>query len=488
MRYDSRLSLVLLAAFAGCVAAPRHDEVADALAELVACPDLDGGRVGVMVYDPVADKVLADSMADRGFAPASNNKLLTTAIAMESLGLDHRFVTRIATDANLDTDITRGRLAGNLLVIGGGDPTLADAAFNPPEREAFQWSLVMDRLRKLGIERIGGKVRGISSWGEGNNLGHGWQWDYLADDYAAPFGGLCAAGNVLTVVVKPMQAHAAIETSPVLPDISEWVRSQVTLASVGKDSELHVTRELGQEQVGVRGVVRPGGKASEFRVAVHDPVAFAEAVVTSKLQAVGIPFEGVEMGSSPPTTKGATEIVSLKSRPIAQIAKPLLTNSNNLYAEQLFRGAAFVNRASASNSAARAHASETLRALGVDTEGLVMADGSGLSRRNLVQPRQLVQLLRTIRRRPYADQFLECLPIAGVTGTLKNRFQGGPAQTRVRAKTGFISRVVCLSGYILRGQQEPLIFSVMLNDFTCETSKAKAACDRFVQRLARTLQ
>jgi len=484
VRYVPRLSLVLLAAFAGCVAAPRHDEVADALAELVACPDLKGGRVGVMVYDPVTGNVLAESMADRGFAPASNNKLLTTAIAMESLGLDHRFVTRFATDANLNTDINRGRLAGNLLVIGGGDPTFADATFNPPSSEDFQWTHVMDGLRKLGIERIGGKVRGISSWGEEDNRGHGWQWDYLADDYAAPFGGLCAAGNVLKVRIKPMHAHAAMETVPTLLNPKEWVDSQVTLDAVGKDSELHVTRRLGQHRIEVRGVLRPAGEAAEFRVAVSDPITFAEAVITSKLQATGVMFEGMDIGASPPTTQGSTEIMSLKSRPLSHIAKPLLTNSNNLYAEQLFRGAAFVNRASASNSAARAHAGETLRALDVDTQGLVMADGSGLSRRNLVQPRQLVQLLRTIRRRSYAKQFLECLPIAGVTGTLKNRFAEGPAHQRVRAKTGFISRVVCLSGYILRDDQEPLIFSVMLNDFTCETTKAKAACDHFIQRLA----
>src|SRR5690606_26951495 len=113
---------------------------------------------------------------------------------------------------------------------------------------------------------------------------------------------------------------------------------------------------------------------------------------------------------------------------------------------QLFRGAARVCGGSGEDEAARLHAVAMLQQLGVATRGLVMADGSGLSRRNLVQPRQLVALLQAVRRRPYGEVFASCLPVAGTTGTLASRFADGPARGRVRAKTGFISRVVCLSG------------------------------------------
>lgn len=429
-----------------------------------------------MVYDPETDEVVAESMAARGFAPASNNKLLTTAIAMESLGLDHRFVTRVATTVDPAVAVSRGRLAGDLVLIGGGDPTFGEEVYAEK-----QWQAIATALREKGIQRIGGRVRGVSSWNESSNRGHGWQWDYLDDDYAAPFGGLCMAGNALKLRVQAHQGYVKITTTPPLADQVDWVINRITLASAAKDQQVRVSRRLGRQEIEVEGVLRPGSMPSEYRVAISDPITFAEAVATTGLQTAGVLIEGA---STTPSAEGKVELLTIESPSISQIAGPLLTHSDNLYAEQLFRGAAHVNRASASNSSARAHAYETLGKLDVDTRGLVMADGSGLSRRNLVQPRQLVQLLRSIRRRPYAARFLDCLPVAGVSGTLRERLAFKPARERVRAKTGFISRVVCLSGYLLRDDQEPLIFSVMLNDFTCETAKAKAACDRFVQRLA----
>lgn len=428
-----------------------------------------------MVVDSATGDVLGESMADRGFAPASNHKLLTAAIAFESLGPAHRFVTRVATDVTLEDGLHRGRLAGNLWVLGGGDPTFAE-----PAHAERQWREIAAALRQAGIERVGGRVRGDASWFGGANRGHGWQWDYLADDYAAPFGGLCAAGNVLTLRIKAEEGHVSITMKPPLPDESQWFHNRVTMASKDKREAVFVNRALGQQVLEVTGVLRPAGEALERRVAVSDPVGFAEAVVTYGLQAAGMPIEGVVV----PSSVQPVELARVSSPTVSDIAGPLLTNSNNLYAEQLFRGAARQRVGSAQDGAAREHAAKTLRDLGVDTGGLVMADGSGLSRRNLVQPRQLVHLLRAVRERPYGARFVACLPIAGVTGTLSKRFLKGAAHRRVRAKTGFISRVVCLSGYLEREDADPLIFSVMLNDFTCETSLAKNACDRFVQRLA----
>lgn len=428
-----------------------------------------------MVVDSATGDVLGESMADRGFAPASNNKLLTTAIAFESLGSDHRFVTRVATDVRLEDSLHRGRLAGNLWLLGGGDPTFAE-----PAHAERQWREILAALRKVGIERIGGRVRGDASWFGGANRGHGWQWDYLADDYAAPFGGLCAAGNVLTLRIKAEEGHVAIATEPSVPDEKAWVTNRVTMASQGKREIVRVNRPLGHKAIEVSGVLRAAGKAIERRVAVSDPVAFAEAVATHGLQTAGLPIEGVSV----PSSVTPVELARVLSPTVSQIAGPLLTNSNNLYAEQLFRGAARQCVGSAQNAAAREHADKTLRGLGLDTRGLVMADGSGLSRRNLVQPRQLVRLLQAVRERPYGARFVASLPIAGVTGTLSKRFLKGSAHRRVRAKTGFISRVVCLSGYLERKDGAPLIFSVMLNDFTCDAPLAKQACDRFVERLA----
>jgi D-alanyl-D-alanine carboxypeptidase len=274
-----------------------------------------------------------------------------------------------------------------------------------------------------------------------------------------------------------------------------------------------VGRAIGREVIDVRGSLAAGARATTTVVAVPDPALFAARVFAAKLRDAGIevaadaavarwpdePFR--ELPSQPPSEPPAPgssasartvgpfrdrAIAVVESPPVHELLGPTLGASDNLYAEQLARVAARVATGDGSTASMQRHGLDVLRKLGIDTAGMVLADGSGLSRRNLVHPRQLAQLLVAMHRSPHREPFVAALPLAGRSGTLRNRFTGGPAHGRVRAKTGFISRVVCLSGYVPRPEPElaPLVFSVMLNDFTCDEAEAKAAVDAFVQRLA----
>lgn len=453
-----------------CVGGP----VPAALDELLADPALAGGRVGVMVVDTVDGAVLAQAMHDRGFATASNMKLVTAAVALESMGPEHVFVTTLAACGA----IAEGELRGDLVLRGGGDPSFAE-----PRADGEPWTAMAARLHDAGVRRVAGRVVGDASILPPVQRGHGWQWDYLADDYAAPFAGLVAAGSVLEVRVAAVDGAVQVTTSPPLPTLDGWVDSRaVTVVGDGK-TELAAARGLGTQLVVLSGKVVAGAEPATLRVAVADPVRFAEAVATAALRG-----HGVEVVGAPQSCDGPEEPLAwLSSRPLRAIVQPMLTRSDNLYAEMLFRMSSRLAGdapEAGGTEAAERHAKAALGGLGVACDGMVLADGSGLSRRNLVQPRQLVQLLRAARERSWFDAFEDGLPVAGETGTLRSRFADGPAKGHVHAKTGFISRVVCLSGYVERPAGAPLVFSVMLNDFTCDTDAAKAACDRFVQRLA----
>ncbi|HEU4419481.1 MAG TPA: D-alanyl-D-alanine carboxypeptidase/D-alanyl-D-alanine-endopeptidase, partial [Planctomycetota bacterium] len=185
---------LLLVAFASACVGTEEARLARSLERLVACPDLAGGRVGVVVVDAATRAVAAEHAADLGFAPASNQKLVTSAVALQSLGPRHR----MATELLLRGEVRDGVLHGDLILRGFGDPTFAQEEVAPGRIDRL-----VQAVREGGITSVAGRVLGDGSWQGDESLGLGWQWDYLDEDYAAPFGGLVCAGNVYTVRVRP---------------------------------------------------------------------------------------------------------------------------------------------------------------------------------------------------------------------------------------------------------------------------------------------
>ncbi len=462
--------LLLAVAAVGCATARPAQQVQAAGAALVASEALAGGRIGFAVLDLGTGEVVAEAAANRGFATASNMKLLSSAVALVTLGADFT----MATDLVACGEIRDGVLDGDLVVRGHGDPTFGEGAAGDRAIATF-----LVGLQQLGIRRVAGRVLGDGSWQGPETLGLGWQWDYLDEDYAAPFGGLCYGGNVIDVHLRPGDAGPVLQLKPTterLPAVA------VVQGAAGSATLIEAHRALGSDLVVVSGTLAADAKEQVHQVAVRDPVRFAANAITGAMVAGGITIDGAEL----PASGSERVVASHASPPLGEIVSQLLTSSNNLYAEQVWRVAARVATGESGTAAAERHAKAVLADLGVDSGGMVLADGSGLSRRNLVQPHQIVRLLAAMYDSSHRETFLAGLPVAGRTGTLRSRFADGPAHGRVRAKTGFISRVVCLSGYVPRpdASAPPLAFCVMLNDFTCTDQDAKAAVDAFVQQLA----
>ncbi len=458
---------------AACAAGPDEalaGTVDLAVAELAQRPELAGGRIGVCVIDAVSGDRLAGLDDDRGFLPASNQKLISAAVALETLGADHTMATELWWNGTVDGNV----LHGDLQLRGHGDPTFG---LDAEGREAF--ATFVRALRALGVTSVRGRVSGDGSWLGDERLGQGWQWDYLDEDYAAPFGGLCCAHNVVEVTVRPGDGAAAVE---LMPPAGFTPQARVQQGERGSATRLAARAGDGQHIV-VTGSIAADAKEQVLRVPVPDPTAFAARVLADELRAAGIAVEPAERE----VVGERRRLAAVRSPALAAIVRPMLLRSDNLYAEQVLRVASRVATGSGGTESARAHAKAVLEKLGIDTTGMELADGSGLSRRNLVRPRQLAGLLLAMERSPQRAAFAAGLPIAGKTGTLRERLTAGPASNRVRAKTGYIARVVCLSGYVPRPDPAapPLVFSVMLNDFTCSDDEAKSAIDAFVHRLAR---
>lgn len=461
------LLAVLFAACAGVPPATDQGAIQRALDELLARPELAGGRVGVHVLEAPGGRTLAEHAAERGFAPASNGKLATAATALATLGAEHRFATELWVRGPVEDGVLRGEVR----LVGGGDPAFGTRA---------QFDAIAAALRGHGVQRIVGRVVGDDTWLGSEHRGLGWQWDYLDEDYAAPFGGLCCRGNTIAVHVAVDAGAIQVRLEPPIGP-QPWV--DVGIVEAGQPAQLAVRRPLGSERIEVVGELAADAAPQVVRIAVHDPARFAAAVLQHELAVRGLPFDelpDVVAAGAP------TRLVTSASASLGELLQPLLGASDNLVAEQLWRGAARHATGAGDTPAAARHARDVLARLAVPVPGLVLADGSGLSRRNLIQPRQLTALLSAAWRAPWREPFFAALPLAGVSGTLRKRFQDGPAHGRVRAKTGTIARVVCLSGYVPRANllAPPLVFSVLLNDFVCSDDEARAAIDAFVQALA----
>jgi len=467
------------AALAGAPAAQAGVDAA--LRALLADARLDRTRIGVHVVDLADGTVLARHAEDRGVMPASNLKLVSAAVALSTLGPEFAFTTEVAAHGS----ILDGVLDGDLVLRGAGDPTLGGQHEIDPRAPL---AALAHRLRaEHGLREVLGAVLGDGSWLPEEGMGEGWSWDDHAADYAAPLSGLCFAENVVRIELLPTAAgrRPGMRLSPE----TTYLDLEAAVVAGDPPTAIDVQRDLGGNRVRLGGRIA-AGSAHRVAVSVDRPSAFAAHVLRECLRDAGILVRGpaVDLARRPGRLTGPLRpLAAHTSPPLRAVLPTLLEQSQNLYAEQLLRAAARAATGKAGMADAARHAAEVLRGLGVDPEGLVLADGSGLSRLNLVQPRQLTALLAAMWRGEHRVLWLEALPLAGREGTLAERFPSGPAHGRVLAKTGHIRGVVALSGYVPRPDPSdaPLVFAVLLNDFACTTDAAKAAVDAFVQELAR---
>lgn len=456
-------------------------ELARALGVMLQDDAMRNVRCGVIVVDCESGQEILESRSAEGFITASNMKLISSAVALESLGPKFRFETRLVGIGKQAGDAWEG----DLVLVGSGDPTLGATRFEKQGAVA-PFQRMAAALKKRGIREIRGRLLGDDDCQKDEIMGRGWDWSYHADWYAAQVGGLCFNENCIDVVfnVPSGTQQAILRVEP----RTDYVQIDNRLTVASEPVGVTWQRSLGANRITLTGSLKPGTKAKRDWGSVHNPTAFAVTVLRETMRREGVlvtrgafDLDEVVDARAIRETKSRTNLYVHRSEPLSRIVHALNKVSQNLYAEQLVRIAGRPQGRPASMSAARSHAKRVLERLGVDTKGMVLADGSGLSRLNLVKPRQLVALLKGMQDSPV---FCDSLPVAGVDGTLRRRFpEGNPARARVRAKTGYVSRTVALSGYVPRQDRAPLAFSILVNDFVGPSSRIKELVDRFVGQI-----
>jgi D-alanyl-D-alanine carboxypeptidase/D-alanyl-D-alanine-endopeptidase (penicillin-binding protein 4) len=426
---------------------------------------------GIKMVSWATGATIFERNADKLMKPASNAKMYTASLALDRLGADFRIKTSFYAGAKPDAG---GVIHGDLLVYGRGDPSFA-SRFNGGD---YSKSLqpVVDALAAAGVKRVEGDLVGDDSYFRGPPFGALWTWDDLQNYYGAPVSALTVEDNAIDLVFKPGPAigqPCLIVTKPGT-SILNFINRTHTIAAKTR-GRIDLYRPVGESNTYVWGEIPLGSRGVEDSVSVPNPALWFVSLLKTALVGRGITVTGgvrsagwLDREAAPVDWSKWVEVASVQSRPVAEIVKNTLKPSQNQYAQLLLLqvGANSENAGAGYTQSAGLEEMRTfLAGIGVKRGMTLLEDGSGLSRGTLVTPGASVQLLSYMTRDRYYAAFYDALPIAGVDGTLRNRFKGTAAAGNLRAKTGSLGQVDSLSGYMTTAGKEKLIFSIMLNNY-----------------------
>ncbi len=450
---------------------PESDEsvFSKKIEAIVANSCLRKKKFGIKIHSLEKDKTLYSFHSDHLFSPASNVKLLTTAMALKRLGPDYRFKTGLYANIPVDGKILRG----DVYIKGFGDPNLVSEQM---------WLLVND-LKNLPLRKIHGDIIADESFFDKNLRVKTWKKKGGVEAYNAPLGALSFNFNTVTVHVTPGKKRGDKPIVVVDPDI-EFIKvvNRARTVSKSKRSRLIVNRldRATHNEITISGIISVDNLRETYYLNITQPGYYAARVFKEYLLHAGIEVRGkVRLGFVP---EGAYELSTHESMPLSLILRGLNKFSNNFVAEQILKtiGAEIYSSPGTTFNGLRAM-DEYIQSLKYKPEDFSVFDGSGLSKQNRLSPDQIVSVLQDM----YIDlgvypEFISALGVMGRDGNVLKRMNGHIGAERARVKTGTLNFVSALSGYFQSADGEMFAFSILMNNLKCSNRQAKKLQDRIV--------
>ena len=432
---------------------------------------------GAHIQSLTTGKTWFELNAEKLFNPASNNKLPTGAMALDCLGADYKFKTQLFYTG----DIVNGVLEGDLIIKGSGDPAIGGRFFERKSKEIFrQWA---SRLKEKGIQHIQGNIIGDDTLIGDEGYGKGWELEDMNYGYGAPISALNFEDNAIVF-------NAKVENNAVnlVPELSTSYFSFDNQLKTGDENKVEDYRIFNTEHFMFKGTVAETYKTT---MSVQNPTAFFVHVLKETFAEYGIThskakaYDIEDLGT---VSSHQRLLYTHESPPFSELLKVFEKESQNQYGEVFARIAGGVCNNPKQEPYTFAMGDSLMtqfwQEVGVAPKSYEYADGSGMSRYNWVSPKQLTTLLAFMDKHPQSAVFKAALPIAGVDGTLKSRMKNTAAAGNVLAKTGTISAIRSLSGYVKTADGEPLVFSFMVNGFLVPASQTNRITDAVLVKLA----
>jgi serine-type D-Ala-D-Ala carboxypeptidase/endopeptidase (penicillin-binding protein 4) len=448
-----------------------------ALKAFLADKDLKNASISFLAVDAKTGEVVTEHNPDLSMMPASTLKLVTTATALEVLGSRYTFKTKLEYSGVIDT--VNGVLNGNIYIKGGADPTLGSVHYDNQKKYGFinTW---INTLLGQKIKTIKGRIIADASRYSTEIAPPKWAWEDIGNYYGAGANGLTAFDNLYEVYFQspalPDKLTKIIKREPEIPGLV--VYNEVLSSNNNRDEAFIFGAPYRYLQI-IRGTIPKGRSEFKIKGAIPDPAYYMAWFVSKKLEENNVKTEKEATTIRLMRQQGDTinekthHLHTLYSPPLYSIINITNKKSINLFAEHLLNEIGYKLGKEGSNSAGRKAIMSFWKNKGMDIDGLHIHDGCGLSRSNSITAKQLVFLLRYMKKSKNFSTFYKSLPVAGKSGTLRHIGRNTSAQGAVHAKSGSIGLVRAYTGYVTTKGGRELAFSMNIANYNCSSYSAR---------------
>ncbi len=443
---------------------------------------LTHASVSLCVANAKTGDIIIDYNSGISLTPASVMKVITSAAALELLGPEYTFKTTVGYTGSLNK--RSGKLRGNIIILGGGDPALGSNYFSDHYRN-FVNNWIME-IAKLGIRRIKGRVITDDSYYDYLPVPAKWLWEDEGNYYGAGAYGLSVYDNTYEIHFKTLSDSSAPVIKEIIPDECRFELSNFLISS-GTTDEGYVFAAPYSKNGWLAGKIPVNQDDYVLKASITDPPLLLARILNDKLKARGIRTSGNPTTIRLESKYKADKVVSITetiSPPLSDIIEVLNHESVNLFAEHLIKelGKKFKNNGSTASGADVII--EFLKNSGIDTNGMFIEDGSGLSPLNAINTREVVNLLVYMKNRgKYFTEYYSSFPDAGKDGTLKNYFKDPLFDSRLKAKSGSMTRVRSFAGYFTTISGKKMVFCIIINNYSGPSAKIISGIEENIREL-----
>ena len=423
-------------------------------------PEFKRSRWGILIQDLDSGCTIYSLDADKYFIPASNAKLLTTAAALLELGEEFRITTPIYS-------LGKPPFLDSLIIKGQGDPSISTESLKD----------IVQQLQLLGIKRIK-KLIIDDSYFDNFLINSTWEWLDIYSYYGTAVNSLILNENTVTLTVLPQKIgqKVSLNWSDAIA-LRQWqVSNEAITTTADRTYNIEIDGVLGQPVLKILGEIPVDHGADVWDLAIIDPANYFLETFRNLLLQAGITVNQAEVIERENNNSEAKMITKIVSPPLPILLAEINQNSNNLYAEAILK---ILGKQLNTDDDIEA-IQLSLAKLKIDPESYVLEDGSGLSRHNLITPKLLVDLLSAIAKTPQGNIYRESLAIGQTNGTLKDRFRQSLRPVNLWGKTGTLSGVTTLSGYLETATEETMVFSILVNNSDQKNRISRQAIDEII--------
>lgn len=466
--------------------ANQNTNVTRAIKTLVAGDKLKHAQIAVMAVDTKNGDIICQHNQDMSLTPASNLKLFSTAAALELYGPNFKYETELLYSGNIDSN---GLLIGDIIIKGGGDPTLGSRFFTNSNPNYIKQ--MAEAIKSAGIKNVQGNVIGDATIYGDEVLPTTWSWEDIGNYYGAVPSGLSNHDNMTTLHFKTDELGTTAQYTGCSPEVKGMI---IDCRAVSSNVTRENTNTFGLPYQFYKTVIGPMPQKKDdvtVRTIIPDPALFMAQELCDTLSSMGIstlgrPFNAKNNKKYLATKDSISKVSILKitSPALSEIIEQTNIWSVNLFAEHCLSLVGLKQVKTTEINSACGALMQFWKKKGMDIEGMSINDGCGLSHYNIITPRQMCFLLTYMRNSKNYNTFNASLTMCGQRGTMSSMCKNTAAWKNARGKSGSIRRVKAYSGYVKSKSGRELAFSILINNFSGTSAEAKNDMEKIISALA----